>query len=246
MFQGKKNIASLIVSLLFCGFFLDVHCTGGTGGMGQELAKYLLGRNYNVTMTAKDLKKGKQVAKELTAFSRARKGGDVTCLELDMSNLNSVRKFGKKYFNAGKRNGGVQCEVGGQGHGAPLNLISFNAGVMNGPYEMCPNPNPKDANDLYPLESHYQINHLSSMLLLHYLLPSMFNEQHQHLEKRVLMTGSRMHARQTTPIDVGQDVQRVTREQYNGWRAFQQSALANIQATRRMARYVKCLKNLKC
>ena len=153
---------------------------GGTGGIGLELTRKLVETNYNVTMTARNASLGQQAAHKINSETTGT--GQVTCVELDLSNLQHIREFGEQYQQASTG------DPNHQGMGAPLNVLSFNAGLMNSPYHMCTNT--LEGSSTQCIESQYQINHLSSMLLIHYLLPSMVAGN--ALEKRVMMTGSRM------------------------------------------------------
>jgi hypothetical protein len=115
---------------------------------------------------------------------------------LDVSNLNNVHEFGQKYLTMNNDYGGINAlNVNGGGYGEPLNVLSFNHGLMNTPYHLCTNDGLKSSSGTnVHVESQYQTNHLSAVLLIHYLLPCMLNANNR-LEKRILLTGSRMHLR---------------------------------------------------
>jgi short-subunit dehydrogenase len=62
--------------------------TGGTRGVGLSLAKMFNNTNHNVIITGTSLEKTKLVANDI--------GGNVTPIQLDLTNVESIENFGKE------------------------------------------------------------------------------------------------------------------------------------------------------
>jgi len=65
--------------------------TGASRGLGKELSKQLAKLGYNVLITARDEKKGKDVLEEISAHSPKSR---LLFHELDVSNEKSIKRFG--------------------------------------------------------------------------------------------------------------------------------------------------------
>ncbi len=85
--------------------------TGASGGLGAETARVLAGAGAAVTLTARDLPKGEQVA---ASIRDASPGAEVEVMELELHRPESVRRFAKEWLSRHSR----------------LNLLINNAGVM--------------------------------------------------------------------------------------------------------------------
>ena len=85
--------------------------TGASGGLGAETARVLSGAGAAVTLTARDLPKGEQVA---ASIRDASPGAELEVMELELHRPDSVRRFAKEWLSRHSR----------------LNLLINNAGVM--------------------------------------------------------------------------------------------------------------------
>ncbi len=85
--------------------------TGASGGLGAETARVLAGAGAAVTLTARDLPKGEQVA---ASIRDASPGAELEVMELELHRPESVRRFAKEWLSRHSR----------------LNLLINNAGVM--------------------------------------------------------------------------------------------------------------------
>ncbi|MGW4241880.1 SDR family NAD(P)-dependent oxidoreductase [Nocardia sp. NPDC004722] len=65
----------------------EIVVTGATNGIGKEIARDLAARHARLTLLARNPRKAKETAEELTALGAA----DVTIVEADLADLSSVR-----------------------------------------------------------------------------------------------------------------------------------------------------------
>lgn len=94
--------------------------TGANSGLGFETARVLLLKGMQVVCACRNLEKGTEAIKrlrELTAKRPSAQDNDIRLMELDVSNLNSVRTFAESY----------------QQSGLPIHVLLCNAGIMMGP-----------------------------------------------------------------------------------------------------------------
>ncbi len=89
--------------------------TGSSSGIGYETARVLAEKNATVIMAVRNLDKGNAAADKIMA---GRQNADITVMELDLANLESVRSFAAKFKENYSR----------------LDLLINNAGVMMPPY----------------------------------------------------------------------------------------------------------------
>ncbi|MCE1188763.1 MAG: oxidoreductase [Ignavibacteria bacterium] len=88
--------------------------TGASSGIGLEAAKVLAGKNAQVILAVRNSQKGEDAKKRiLQVFPRA----DVTVMEIDLSNLKSIKAFAKSFAAQHSR----------------LDILINNAGVMAPP-----------------------------------------------------------------------------------------------------------------
>src|ERR1043165_4372930 len=69
--------------------------TGASGGLGAETARALAEKGATVTLAARDLAKGQQVA---DAIRGAHPGADVDVMGLDLTSPASIRRFAAEYL----------------------------------------------------------------------------------------------------------------------------------------------------
>ena len=116
--------------------------TGANSGLGYETSKFLLKKGATVIMSCRDLVKGKKAKQELLKFNYS---GKIELAELDLSDLESVKKFAefiKSKFNY-------------------LDVLINNAGIMAPPKTL----------SKQGLEIQFAVNHLAHMCLSLELLP---------------------------------------------------------------------------
>ncbi len=116
--------------------------TGANSGLGYETSKYLLERGATVIMCCRDLLKGEIAKKELLKFNFS---GKIELVELDLSDLNNVKKFTESMKN--KFNN--------------LDVLINNAGIMAPPKTF----------SKQGFEIQFAVNHLAHMKLTLELLP---------------------------------------------------------------------------
>jgi NAD(P)-dependent dehydrogenase (short-subunit alcohol dehydrogenase family) len=124
---------------------------------------------------------------------------------MELKDLNSVRSFANEYISSN----------------LPLHILLNNAGIMNTPYEMT-----KDG-----FEAQFQVNHLGHFLLTHYLIPVI---QKSRKGGRVINVSSRAHLRWSGPLNL-EAVQTESERNYDGWKCYGRSKLANILTARKLA-----------
>ncbi|WP_269606341.1 oxidoreductase [Prochlorococcus marinus] len=116
--------------------------TGANSGLGYETSKALLEKGATVIMCCRDLLKGEKAKQELLKFNFS---GKIELVELDLSDLNNVKKFSefiKQNFNY-------------------LDVLINNAGIMAPPKTF----------SKQGLEIQFAVNHLAHMFLTLELLP---------------------------------------------------------------------------
>ena len=70
--------------------------TGANSGLGYETSKFLLERGSTVIMCCRDLLKGEKAKQELLKVNFS---GKIELVELDLSDLNNVKKFSETIKN---------------------------------------------------------------------------------------------------------------------------------------------------
>jgi NAD(P)-dependent dehydrogenase (short-subunit alcohol dehydrogenase family) len=116
--------------------------TGANSGIGYEAARALAGKNAKTIMACRNIAKGEEAASEIRSeYTSAM----VEVMDLDLGNLDSVRRFANTFKKTNKR----------------LDLLINNAGVMMPPYGK--------TSDGFELQ--FGINHLGHFALTGLLLP---------------------------------------------------------------------------
>uniref|UniRef100_A0A7S0XT82 Uncharacterized protein n=2 Tax=Hemiselmis andersenii TaxID=464988 RepID=A0A7S0XT82_HEMAN len=119
--------------------------TGGNTGIGKETAVRLAGMGANVIIGCRSMKRGETAVAEIKERAAAG-GGSVQCMELDLSDLSSVRRFGEEFR---------------RGHSELYALVN-NAGIM---------ALPKRQESKDGFERQFAVNHLGHFELTKQLWP---------------------------------------------------------------------------
>ena len=120
--------------------------TGATAGLGIETARALAAHGAAVTLTARDLIRGEQVAQTIRD-STGNVAVDV--MQLDLASLDSVRRFADTYLEQHMR----------------LDMLINNAGIM-----ACPHGLTEEG-----YEMQFGTNHIGHFLLTNLLVPALLN-----------------------------------------------------------------------
>ncbi|GAA0162135.1 dehydrogenase [Lithospermum erythrorhizon] len=191
------------------GSGLTAIVTGASSGIGSETARVLALRGVHVVMGVRNMDAGRKVKDEII---KEIPNAKVDAMELDLSSLESVKKFASDYTSSGR----------------PLNLLINNAGIMATPYMLS-----KDN-----VELQFATNHLGHFLLAHLLLDTMKNTSRQaKREGRIVNVSSEAHRfayREGIKFDKIND-----KEGYSSFGAYGQSKLANILHANELARRLK-------
>ncbi|XP_078347257.1 retinol dehydrogenase 12-like [Oculina patagonica] len=116
--------------------------TGANTGLGKQTALELARRQARVILACRSLERGQKAAEEIRSKV---KGAEVVVKSLDLSSLESVRKFAEEILKEEAR----------------LDVLINNAGLSMDP----PTPKTQDG-----FEIHYGVNHLGHFLLTNLLL----------------------------------------------------------------------------
>lgn len=110
--------------------------TGGTGGIGYELAKKLVEKNCAVVIAGRSKEKGYEA---VTSIQRLYPEGFIDFIQLDLESRKSISRFAKQYRHKYSK----------------INLIINNAGIMCTPYKLTDNGQ----------EQQFAVNHLGHFYL---------------------------------------------------------------------------------
>ncbi|XP_062233711.1 short-chain dehydrogenase TIC 32 B, chloroplastic-like [Phragmites australis] len=186
--------------------------TGATSGIGAETARVLAKRGARLVLPARSLK----AAEEARARLRAEcPGADVVVLPLDLSSLDSVRRFVARFLALG----------------LPLNLLVNNAGKYADRFAVS-----EDG-----VEMTFATNYLGHFLLTRLLLEKMAETARATgVEGRIVNVSSTIHSWFAGDDAVGY-LDRVTRRKipYDPTMAYALSKLANVLHTRALAERLK-------
>ncbi|KAK8470313.1 hypothetical protein PHAVU_004G112100 [Phaseolus vulgaris] len=182
---------------------------GATSGIGVETARVLALRGVHVVMGIRNMAAGAEIKETILRDNPTAKIG---MMELDLSSLESVRKFAAQFKSCG----------------LPLNILVNNAGIMATPFKLS-----KDN-----IELQFATNHIGHFLLTNLLLETMKQTAiEQRKEGRIVNVSSRRH-KLSYPEGIRFD--KINDESgYNSLSAYGQSKLANVLHANELARRLK-------
>ncbi|KAF8013399.1 hypothetical protein BT93_I1293 [Corymbia citriodora subsp. variegata] len=191
------------------GTGLTAIVTGGSSGIGMETTRVLALRGVHVVMAVRNVDAGRSVK---DAILKELPSAKIDVMELDLSSMESVRKFASDYRSSA----------------LPLNLLINNAGVMACPFTLSQDN----------IELQFATNHLGHFLLTNLLLDMMKKtSQESNTEGRIINLSSEAHRfayREGIRFD-----QINNESEYNSMQAYGQSKLANILHANELARRLK-------
>ncbi|GKU89289.1 hypothetical protein SLEP1_g3446 [Rubroshorea leprosula] len=205
-------IAADIDSTQYCthkSYFVATVIIGASSGIGTETARVLAMRGVHVIMGVRTMAAGLDVKEAIVKEIPSAK---VDVMELDLSSLESVRKFASEYNSSGR----------------PVNLLINNAGIMATPFKLS-----KDN-----IELQFATNHLGHFLLTNLLLDTMKKTaRDSKREGRIVILSSEAHR---FPYSEGIRFDKINDESgYSSIRAYGQSKLANVLHANELARRFK-------
>ncbi|KAF3549182.1 hypothetical protein DY000_02009841 [Brassica cretica] len=191
------------------GTGLTAIVTGASSGIGVETARVLALRGVHVVMAVRNTVSGAKVKQDIL---NQVPGAKLDVMELDLSSIESVRRFASDYKSTG----------------LPLNILINNAGVMACPFMLS-----KDN-----IELQFATNHLGHFLLTKLLLDTMKNTSRESKrEGRIVNLSSEAH-RFSYPEGVRFDkINDVSR--YSSISAYGQSKICNVLHANELARQLK-------
>ncbi|XP_051122748.1 short-chain dehydrogenase TIC 32, chloroplastic-like [Andrographis paniculata] len=183
--------------------------TGASSGIGAETARVLAMRGASVVMGVRNVAVAEEVKKGIV---KQIPNAKVDALELDLSSLQSVRKFASEFVSSGRR----------------LNLLINNAGIMATPFQLS-----KDN-----IELQFATNHLGHFLLTNLLLDTMKKTSREtKREGRIVNVSSEAHR---VAYKEGIRFNRLNDQKgYKRWGAYGQSKLANVLHANELSRRLK-------
>ncbi|CAH8306501.1 unnamed protein product [Eruca vesicaria subsp. sativa] len=191
------------------GTGLTAIVTGASSGIGVETARVLALRGVHVVMAVRNTASGAKVKQDILNQVPSAK---LDVMELDLSSMESVRRFASDYKSTG----------------LPLNILINNAGIMACPFMLS-----KDN-----IELQFATNHLGHFLLTKLLLDTMKNTSiESKREGRIVNLSSEAH-RFSYPEGVRFDkINDVS--SYSSIQAYGQSKLCNVLHANELARQLK-------
>ncbi|EXL60533.1 hypothetical protein FOCG_03373 [Fusarium oxysporum f. sp. radicis-lycopersici 26381] len=145
--------------------------TGGTSGIGYQVARAIHATGADLYITGRDSNKGESVATELAEDGRP---GRVVFVQIELDSLASVRDGAAEILEKS---------------GGKVNVLINNAGIM-----MCPYEKTKDG-----FESQFGINHLSHFQLFYKLKSALLSSATPEYASRVVNLTSSGH--RLAPLD---------------------------------------------
>ncbi|XP_061353815.1 short-chain dehydrogenase TIC 32, chloroplastic-like isoform X2 [Gastrolobium bilobum] len=191
------------------GTGLTAIVTGATSGIGIETARVLALRGVHVVMGIRNMEAGGEIKDSILRNNSTAK---IDVMELDLSSMESVRKFALQ-FNS--------CSL-------PLNILVNNAGIMATPFKLS-----KDN-----IELQFATNHIGHFLLTNLLLETMKRTAiEQRKEGRIVNVSSRRHQ---LSYPEGIRFNKINdKSGYNSLSAYGQSKLASVLHANELARRLK-------
>ncbi|XP_027923731.1 short-chain dehydrogenase TIC 32, chloroplastic-like isoform X1 [Vigna unguiculata] len=183
--------------------------TGASSGIGAETTRVLALRGVHIVMGIRNLAAGGEIKETI---QRDNPSAKIDMMELDLSSMESVRKFAAQFKSCG----------------LPLNILVNNAGIMATPFRLS-----KDN-----IELQFATNHVGHFLLTNLLLETMKQTAiEQRKEGRIVNVSSRRH-KLSYPEGIRFD--KINDESgYNSFSAYGQSKLANVLHANELARRLK-------
>ncbi|TYK16634.1 short-chain dehydrogenase TIC 32 [Cucumis melo var. makuwa] len=183
--------------------------TGASSGLGEESTRVLALRGVYVIMAVRNVEAGRKVKEAVLKESPSAK---IDVMELDLSSMESVRKFAADYIASGR----------------PLNILMNNAGVMATPFTLSHDG----------IELQFATNHLGHFLLTNLLLETMKKTVlESKKEGRIVNLSSEGHR-----MAYGEGIRfdKINNEaEYRTILAYGQSKLSNILHAKELARRLK-------
>ncbi|KAL2639338.1 hypothetical protein AAZV13_06G164400 [Glycine max] len=183
--------------------------TGASSGIGAETARVLAKRGVRVVIAARDLKKAKEVKKNI---QKETPKAEVILLEIDLGSFGSVQRFCSEF---------LALEL-------PLNILINNAGMFSQNLEFSEDK----------IEMTFATNYLGHFLLTEILLDKMIETAEKTgIQGRIINVSSVIHSWVKKGGFRFNDI--LSGKKYNGTRAYAQSKLANILHAKEIAKQLK-------
>lgn len=197
--------------------------TGGSNGVGLEVAIELLNRGAKLIIGTRDTKKTSQTFKSLVGKKRIKDGVQLQTKFLDLSSLESVQIFAKSirkifFFKFIE----ITINISWLKDDPKVDVLINNAGIAFHPYEKS-----KDGHEI-----HFATNYLGHFLLTQLLLPKLKLSP----QGRIINTAAHAHYKGSLCLE-GMSKE----ESYSSSGAFAQSKLALVSMTRTLAIMLKGL-----
>lgn len=184
--------------------------TGGNTGIGFETCKALLNEGFHVIVGARSREKAERAVDDLLRGAPASSSAEP--IVVDLGSLRSVRNAANAFIEKGR----------------PLNICVLNAGVMALPWDRTSDG----------FEQQWQVNVLGHFLFCRLLLPAILAAELP--AGRVVWVASGAHRLHSEAIDYGALArEHESDEEYDQWRAYGRSKLANILLSNELARSLR-------
>ncbi|CAB79298.1 putative protein [Arabidopsis thaliana] len=208
------------------GTGLTAIVTGASSGIGVETARVLSLRGVHVVMAVRNTDSGAKVKEDIV---KQVPGAKLDVMELDLSSMQSVRKFASEYKSTGlPLNLLIGFDLLMVNVLNCLNLVSNNAGIMACPFMLS-----KDN-----IELQFATNHLGHFLLTKLLLDTMKSTSRESKrEGRIVNLSSEAH-RFSYPEGVRFDKIN-DKSSYSSMRAYGQSKLCNVLHANELTKQLK-------
>ncbi|WCJ36681.1 NAD(P)-binding Rossmann-fold superfamily protein [Euphorbia peplus] len=180
--------------------------TGATSGIGSETARVLAMRGVHVIMGVRNMEAGKKFQE---AIIKGNPSAQIHSMQLDLSSLESVRKFADEFKSSD----------------LPLNLLINNAGIMATPFMLS-----KDN-----IELQFAVNHIGHFVLTNLLMDTIKKTASESKkEGRIVNVSSRRHK---LSYPEGIRFTKINdSSEYNRLSAYGQSKLANVLHANELSR----------
>ena len=172
--------------------------TGCTSGIGVETARALHATGAKIFITARNVKKGQDVAKDI---STSNPGQVVEVIKMELDSFDSVRAAVADFLNKTKK----------------LNILINNAGVM-----ACPEGRTQDG-----FETQWGTNVLGHFLLFQLLKDTLSASSSPQFASRVVSVSSSGHRISGIHFD-NYNLDKDPSDTYDPWKAYGQSKTGNI------------------